>query len=71
MMHPWAYQAHSERQVNLAYQAHSAMSKLDRPMVFRKKTVHFLAFKKKLVSNGQTDGRTNEEGDSGIFKTAH
>ena len=54
MTRPWAYQAHSEHQAHSAYQAHAAMSKLDRPMVFRNKTVHFSAFKKKQVNNGQT-----------------
>ena len=41
-----------------AYQAHAAMSKLDQPIVFRKKTVHFLAFKKKPVYQ-QPDRRTD------------
>ena len=54
MTRPWAYQAHSEHQAHSAYQAHAAMSKLDRPMVFRNKTVRFLAFKKKQVNDGQT-----------------
>ncbi len=58
-----AHEAHLAHLAHPAHRAHSAISMLDYPNDFHRENGSFSAFKKKRVTQGPTDRRTDQPTD--------
>ncbi len=62
-MRPWTYEAHEAHLAHPAPQAHSEMSMLDCPDDFYRESGSYTAFKKKLVTQAQTNRQADRPTD--------